>query len=256
MYMLKLIKHEFKKSAVSTIVLLSVAAGIFLLAPLGKLAGQEGLIVISMLLLLLFAYGAYIFVLVRGIAAYSRELKNRSCYMYMMAPVSAGSVLYSKLIFTCLTAILLLLVIGAAGVGAYFILFGAVDGLQYVVDLINEMMLSFNMSLASIAYMVLFAIGEILLSVLVMVAMGYLSVTLSTTIMRRSKLRGLVSFALYAALFALMIWLNNAMAPGMEAYETPLTLVNAMLPSLGVTLAMVVGYTSLSAWLLREKISL
>ncbi|MDY5219275.1 MAG: hypothetical protein SPH82_01685, partial [Eubacteriales bacterium] len=116
--MLKLIKYEFRRSRTSLIVMLAVALVLYLAAPLGALLKRQGLMGVSLFALMFYCFTAYIYVLVRGVTAYSGELSTRSGYLMLMVPRSTLSIVLSKLLFTLCFAIVMLAVCVAACIGS------------------------------------------------------------------------------------------------------------------------------------------
>ena len=120
--MLKLIKYEFRRSRTSLLVMLAVALLLYLAAPLGALLKREGLMGVSLFTLMFYCFAAYVYVLIRGVTAYSGELSTRSGYLMLMVPRSTLSIVLSKLLFTLCFAIVMLAVCILASIGSAMIL--------------------------------------------------------------------------------------------------------------------------------------
>ena len=260
--MLKLMKYEFRKNRTGLGVMLGFALGMYLVALIGGMLDQYGLIAISVVALFFYAFAAYVYVLVRGISAYSGELRGRTGYLLMMVPRSTMSILFGKLLFTLFFALLMLAATVLALMGAGSILVAELyelDGVanaMYMLDLMRTTFAELGFDPMLIVYTSVYFVGEILSSVLMIVSIAYLAVTLSATVLESGKLRGLISFVFFAALFALVTYLTNLVVPEASFYETYAEAMRATLPSLGMHLAVTCLFTALSAVLLKERVSL
>lgn len=255
--MLKLIKYEFRKNRTGLLVMLAVAAGLFLLAPAGRALEREGMMAASVVLLMLYSMAAYVFVLVRGIIAYSNELKTRTGYLLMMVPRSTMSILFSKLLFTLFFALLMMFVSVLALGGAGGILIAEVYSARGLMDVLRIAMLQVGLSMDALLSTAAFFVLAVMASVLTLVSVSYLSVTLSATVLQQGRLRGVVEAVIFIALMILTSWITNLVGPDETAlYRTLREALRALLPSIYLNLAFTAGFTALSAYVLRKKVSL
>lgn len=255
--MLKIVKYEFRKSRTSLLVMLLIAAGLFLLAPLGKALDREYLMTLSTLALLFYAFAAFVYALVRGITAYSGELRGRTGYLLMMIPRSTMSVLFGKLLFSLAFAALMLAATVLA-LGASFTMLTAQNyQIEGMLNMLRFGMTQIGLDPAHLAATALYFTVDILCSVLVMVGIGYLSVTLSATILQEGKLRGLLSFLFFVALLILTGWLEDFVTPELNGLYVSFDMaLRAALPSTLLFVAMTCACTAASAVLLQRKVSL
>ena len=254
--MLKLMKYEFRKNRTGLLVMLCISVGLYLLALAGRALDKEALMGVSVILLFVYAFAAYVYVLARGITAYSGELRGRTGYLLMMVPRSTMSILFGKLLFTLLFALVMMAVSSIALVGATTILLEEIYEVKGALELMRLMMSQSGFDPAQLASTALFFGAAVMTSVLVVVAMGYLSVTLSATALQSGKLRGLVSFLFFAALMALTSYIQNLVTPEAEFYGTYAEAIRAALPVLLTDLALTCAFTAASAVLLKKKVSL
>ena len=255
--MLKLMKYEFRKNRAGIIVMLAIALGLFLLAPLGRALDKGNLMIISVFLLFSYAFAAYVYVLVRGIAAYSGELRGRTGYLLMMVPRSTMSILFGKLLFTFFFALVMLAVSSLALMASGGILLEEVYELSNLLDVARYLLREIGVDPGAIAATALFFTSAILTSVVEFVAMGYLSVTLSATVLQSGKPRGLLSFLFFAVLATATGFLQNWITPEVtDLYATYGEALRAAMPVIVFDLALTCGYTALSAVLLKKKVSL
>ena len=255
--MLKLMKYEFRKNRMGLAVRVGIAAGLYVLAPLGRALDKGDLMIASVFTLFCYAFAAYIYALVQGITAYSGELRGRTGYLLMMVPRSTMSILFGKLLFTLFFALVMLaisvLALGASGTLMLEEMYQVKGALQ----LLRIMLSQSGIDPAVFARFALYVAVQILTSVLTIVAMGYLAVTLSATVLQGGKLRGLVSFLFFAALTALTGYLQNLVSPAVAAlYADYGEVMRAALPVILLDLALTCAFTALSAVLLKKKVSL
>lgn len=255
--MLKLIKYEFRKNRTGLIVMLLLAAGLFLLAPLGRALHKEGMMVLSTVLLIFYAFAAYAYVLVRGIAAYSGELRSRSGYLLLMVPRSTMSILFSKLLFTLLFALVMLAVSLAALMGAGTIMTAEMYQFRSILETLRFAMIQVGLDPNALGSTLLFFVAEVLSSVLTVAAIGYLSATLSATVLQNGRLRGLVDVLIFCVLFALVIALTDLISPEVNAlYADYAAALRAASPTILLQLVLIGIFTALSAVLLKRKVAL
>lgn len=255
--MLKIVKYEFRKSRTSLIVMLLIAAGLFLLAPLGKALDRDYLMALSVMLLLFYAFAAFVYALVRGITAYSGELRGRTGYLFMMIPRSTMSVLFGKLLFSLAVA-LLMLAATALALGASFAMLTAQNHqIEGAFNMLRYGLTQIGLDPAYLAATALYFAVDVLSSTLLLVGIGYLSVTLSATILQEGRFRGLLSFLFFVALLLLTGRLENLVTPELnEMYVTYEMALRAALPGTILLVAVTCACTAASAVLLRRKVSL
>ena len=276
--MLKLIKYEFRKGLTAICIMLGItlAAQGYFLAGLYLLEDWELHTVIAAMLLLFASFAAYIFVLVRGVASYSGELKSRSSYLIFMTPHSTRKIMASKFLFTLILCALF---------GGLYIVLGLVDFRLLLEKLgeyqaflleLNAVLAEYGIHTDQIAFGALFTAGYMALSMLSFYAVAYLAITLSHTFFRDKKWRWLMALVFYlvlnygisfvSSLFPMVYTALNVMEEAgiariAAAYNLDTT------PDLSVLLVYIVPQTLVSAatilvslfgcaWMLEKKISL
>ena len=254
--MLKLMKYEFRKNRTGLLVMLLVAAGLYALAPLGKALDKGDLMIMSVSLLFIYAFAAYVYVLVRGITAYSGELRGKTGYLLMLVPRSAMSILFGKLLFTLVFGLLMMAVSVFALMASGTLLLGEIYELRGALDALRFLMAQGGIDPASVAYMALFFVAAVMSSVLAVVAMGYLAVTLGATLLQNEKARGVAAFALFIALCAITGSLQNLVTPQVELFDTIADVLRSVLPVVLLDAALACAYTAASAVLLKKWVSL
>ena len=256
--MLKLIKYEFRRSRTSLLAMLAVALLLYLAAPLGALLKREGLMGVSLFALMFYCFAAYIYVLIRGVTAYSGELSSRSGYLMLMVPRSTLSIVLSKLLFTLCFAIVMLAVCVLACIGSAMIFMDEVVDVRGFIPMLKYFAMQMEIDLASLGFFSLYAAVSALISVISVVSMGYLSATLSAAIAARGKGAKLLSAFLFLALLILVGKISTLAAPDAVVQNfTELQIVlTAAIPTLLVNLGFTALFTCLSALILKKRVCL
>jgi len=255
--MLKLIKYEFKKNLAPVLIFLAALVFVELIFIIGNTSDNEDLVVIAISLLLLAGSFSYFLILLFGISSYSKELKNKTIYLVFMTPNSTLSIIMSKLIHITLTALML----AAAFIGTFAIDFHILiqkfsDTTLDIGEVFDVILKSYNTSVATLIATTIFYIISIVIIFLTYVVMGYLSVTLSATILNNSKAKGFLS----AVFFVIFLIINSVIVHLLPTIiETPYTtadiLIN-LIPQLIVEIIAMVLMIWGTSYMLEKKISL
>ena len=254
--MLKLMKYEFRKNRMGLAIMVGIAAGLYILAPLGRALDEGKLMIISVFLLFTYAFAAYVYVLAQGITAYSGELRGKTGYLLMMVPRSTMSILFGKLLFTLAFALVMLGVSALALGASSTLLLEELYEVKGVLELARMLLAESGFDIAAIAHVALFFAAIILTSVLSVVAMGYLAVTMSATLLSNGKGRGFVSFLFFCALLVLVSFLQDLAAPEFQLYGSYADALRSAMPAMLMDLALTGVFTALSAVMLKRWVSL
>lgn len=260
--MLKLMKYEFRKLRATLLAMLGALAAL----EIGFIAGirldKNGLTAVCITLISILVFVVYAYILLAGMASYSRELKEKSGYLIFMTPVSPLGIVLSKLIFTALASLAATAVFGLV---AYLDFRYLVSRANIDPDIVNQlnMLLRFglnaNADLFQILRTVLFYAATVLIEVMLTMCCAYLAITLSATLLQNKKgfLRGLISLVLFALLTWGGNWLSQklcydhvAVNASFEEFKT------ALRWSLLLNAGLCAVFTAASAWLLDRKVNL
>lgn len=276
--MLKLLKYEFRKAQTALIILLSATAGLeaYFLASL--YTRQEVPLMISCFLLVLATYAVAVFAFIRGVTAYSGEMKSRSAYLIFMTPNSGLKIMASKYLYTFLNGLLFSALYLALGVMDMGLLLGEMGDIQEFIATLKEalMEMGFGVRFDQIALAVIAFGLYFFLQVLSLISLAYMAITLSHTLFRDKKWRWLASVALFMLLYWLlgrisgllpnvyeeMAYVEPALSVQIQetyGYTTGLGLTDvlvALLPQAGVSLAVILLSLFGCAWMLDKKVSL
>lgn len=278
--MLKLIKYEFRKNITAILILLTLTVALegYFLYGLHAMVngGNEAHGIIAMAGLGICIYVAIIYVLVTGVTTYTKEMKDRSAYLIFMTPNSGLKIMGSKYLYTLTNMLLFTALYGGLAAVDAAVMFKVSDQSEEVLREFSDILLMYGVRLDQIALAVLVAAVYVVLSLLSFMAVVYLAVTLSHTLFRDKKWRGVVSLVFFVALNWLISKLGgllpNAMdtltiveMPGTSAIaaeygiQTATTLsgvMQAMLPQAGLSLGVILASLFGCAWMLDKKVSL
>ncbi|MBQ8088679.1 MAG: hypothetical protein IJ234_09730, partial [Clostridia bacterium] len=110
--MFRLLKVEFRKARGAMLALcgITIALEIYFLA---ALHGEwEEHLAIAAFLLVISGFAAAMFVFIRGITSYSRELNSTSGYLLFMTPNSSLKIMGSKYLYTFLNGVVFMVLLG------------------------------------------------------------------------------------------------------------------------------------------------
>lgn len=274
--MLKLIKHEYRKHLTALLILLGLTVAVEGYFLYGMSIMDEMHVAIAILGLIMCTYAAIIYVLITGVTTYSKEMKDRSAYLIFMTPNSGLKIMGSKFLFAFSNALFFAAVYAVLATADVLMLLQKTQTYEDVIHDINELMLSYGVHLDQIAYAVLIVALYAVLSILSFMALTYLAVTLSHTLFRDKKWRGIATLALFFCLNWLVGQINGLLpnpldvlvyteAPGVAAITAHYGLqttadiqqvLTAMLPQAGVSFGVILVSLFGCAWLLDKKVSL
>ena len=260
--MLKLMKYEFRKLRTTLLCLLGTLAAL----EIGFLAGlqlhKSSLLAVSISLITVLVFLVYAYIILAGMASYSRELNEKSGYLIFLAPVRPIGVVLSKLLFTALAALAVTGLFGLVVFWDYRMLLSRIDIDPQYIDQFN-LMLRFGLGADATLQQILQVAGYTALSVLIQIMLtmctAYLAITLSATLLQNKKgfLRALISLVLFVALS----WGSGRLSQrlfydrftiGATALQLSGTLGWSALFNLGLCAA----FAAASAWLLNKKVDL
>ena len=261
--MLKLMKYEFRKSRTVLLGMLAALAALEAGYLAGNAAKNYRVMGVCLGLLTALMFAVYFYILIAGIASYSRELNDKTGYMAFMAPVSPLGIVVSKLLFTILAALTVTALFGAAVYFDYAIQFrrlGTGADVFRQIDFTFTMFtgsLGENVSLSRVLLAIGFEAGVVLIGILLALCTAYLAITLSATLLqnKRGFLRGLVSLLFFLALN----YVTDRVGGRVSSDATPDSfgmLIRLLGARATVDFAFAALFAGASAWLLDRRVSL
>ena len=274
--MLKLIKYELRKARTPLLVLLAVTAALEGCYLYGLMAEKDAWMGGGMIGLWVGTIGAVVTLMVIAITSYSRELKDRSAWLIFITPNSGVKIMASKLLFTTLLAVVFSALYVALGLVDFALLLQHFDELEEFLTELQQWLLEYGVHLDQIAFAVL-AVGlYVLLGVLSFASLTFVAVTVSNTLFRDRKWRGLATLLIFLGLNWLVSRLGGLLPSALDEVvmaENAATLkittyynidttpdlwqiLKAMMPSAALSLGVVLASTFGCGWLLDRKVSL
>ena len=269
--MFKLLKYEFRKALSAFLALLGITVALEVYFLIALNAKNENHLVLSTILLAFSAFAAAIFVFVRGITSYSGELRSRASYLIFLTPKSTTKILASKYLYTFANGLLFLCLFGYLTYLDFGLLATKYYNYAGFYTGINALLRSRGVYLDQILGGGLFMIAYAFIKLLSTVGIAYFAITLSHTLLRDRKWRWLPALVLFLALswgvnyvcslfpnaMDELVMIDIAGVEGTPSDESlSAILVPSLLPTLGVSAAVIVASLFSSAELLRRRVSL
>lgn len=259
--MLKLMKYEFRKMRLTLGVMLLALVALEIGFLVGDATRNATVIGVSLGLMMPLAFAVYVYILVAGIASYSRELNDKTGYLTFMTPVSPAGIVASKLVFTIVAALAAAALFGAALYFDFSQLFKRFGGDPIVYRQAGFMIEAFfresGADLTQLALNLCATAASVVIGILTLMCTAYLAITISATLLqnRRGFVRGLVSLILFAALQWLASWASSRFV-GAPQLETITEAAQYLGVNLAVDGAFCVLYGGAAAVMLDRKVSL
>lgn len=248
--MLKLMKYEFKKQAMTKYVMLILMAIIEVIFLIGLVVkNNENLIAVPMVIMIMVTIVAIFFVSVESIFTFSNDLKTKASYMLFMTPHSSYTIIGAKLLVSFITLFLTGMVLLLINTGNFVLLGARMEGFAQVRDVI-AMLLKEIWRIEINFYDVFKFILLLLIGFAIFITTAFVSITISSTVLANKRFKGLVSFAVFIALNLVFAWISN------NILATDIWSNSYFLISMGINLIFLIATYLGTAWLLEKKISL
>ena len=261
--MFKLMKYEFRKLRNALLIMLGTLAALEIGFIAGNMTKKSGMMETCLILIVILTFVVFAYIILAGMASYSRELKEKSGYLIFMTPVRPIGVVLSKLLFTAIAALVAGALFGAA---VYFDIRYLVNRMNLdketieQINLILRFGLNANADLFQIARRVGFVALTVLIYMMVTMCTAYLAITVSATLLqnKRGFLRALVSLGVFIALTRVSGWLSQRLVYD-SVRDADITM-RLFLRTLGWSMllngSLGAIYAGVSAWLLGHKVNL
>ena len=212
--MFKLMKYEFRKLRNALLIMLGTLAALEIGFIAGNMTKKSGMMETCLILIVILTFVVFAYIILAGMASYSRELKEKSGYLIFMTPVSPLGVVLSKLLFTALAALVTTAIFSAV---AWLDIRHLMNQLHLgkeeleQVNLILRFGLNANADIWQILRVIGYYAGTILIEVMLTMCTAYLAITLSATLLQNKKgfLRALISLVLFVALTWGSSWITQ-----------------------------------------------
>lgn len=246
--MFKLMKYELRKQLFSKIIILITLGILECIFMYGVFTEKESAMGLAIGLFSFLAIAATVFVSFECIATFSNDLKTKQSYMLFLTPNSTYKIVGAKV----LTSIAQIILTGAAFAAVIIlnvmflaIRFNEIDSIIKMIQEITKQILGSNLDLSYIISILFYMV----LSWISVVTLAMLSITLSSTFLANSKLKGFVSVAIFFALNYVIFKIYSSFLSELTWRASDFFLVD-------VAVLVVVGATYFAtAWMLDKKVS-
>jgi ABC-2 type transport system permease protein len=248
--MLKLMKYEFRKQAVSKMVVVTLLVLLEIFFLIATFTEQEKLLSLSIVLLTLFIFGAILFLGYEAIITYSNDLKKKCSYMLFLTPVSTYSIVGAKVVSAAIQIIMAgLIFLGVAALNVAIIIGQFSEVAMFKEDLLNmvDMFLGVEINFSNIFSVIALNITSWISTI----TLAFFSITLSTTFLANRKFKGVVSFVIFVLLNILYSYVVNRLNRIMNIDTIEL---NNYLQSAVMFIFIIITYIG-TAWMLDKKVS-
>lgn len=254
--MLKLTKYEIRKNIVNPIIILAAYLIIEFYFLASVWAGNNNNIAISLILLVLVGSFSVFFVMAIGINTYSKELNSNSGYLTFMTPVSNFKIITSKLFATFIVGMFFCIILAIFAYVDLLILNSKVEEIEIVTRFLEMGLEAFGISTSTLVVNLVTAIIDFLVGFYAVVITAYFAITLSSTVFKNKKFKGVVSFLIFILIIYVISWVLG-FVPGYTD-STDIVKMSVANVFIGIAIHMVFGIieTIGVTILLNKKVSL
>lgn len=254
--MFKLSKYEIRKNILGLVIMFGAIAGLEIYFLISAFLENARHTAISSSFLIMSSVIAYFGVLIYGVASYSKELNRKTGYMTFMTPVSSFSIIGSKLISTLIVGIFFVALLGILAMIDMAIVENVFPQTKVFSDFIDAIARSFGSNAGKIWISVGIGIFSMLIESFAIVAIAYMSITLTATIFQNKKWKGLVSVLIFILIMIAVVKLAGLIP---DIYTTPVKWFQAIINVIPLIIYMLVVDSAcifVSGRLLDKKVSL
>lgn len=254
--MFKLSKYEIRKNILGLIILFGAIVGLEIYFVISALVESRNHTAIACVLLILATVVAYCGVLIYGVASYSKELNQKTGYMTFMTPISSFTIIGSKLLSTLAAGIFFVVLLGVFAIMDMAMFENVFPETKLFTGFIEELADMLGSSAGELWINVGINIIDMLIESFAIVAIAYLSITLTATVFQNKKWKGIVSILIFILTMVAVVKVASLIP---EIYETTTKwsqgIIN-LIPLIIYLAVVAVVSIFVSARLLDKKVSL
>ncbi|MBP3238780.1 MAG: ABC transporter permease [Lachnospiraceae bacterium] len=255
--MLKTIKYEFRRSIGAFIILAVIFGLLELYYFYGILADKTKHMGIAIVLLMIASMAMFFFVLIFSITSYKHDIEQKQGYLVFMTPTSTYSVIGAKLITTLITGIVIVAVIFGLFALDWKILMNKDKNLKNTIDVLHDVFETMGFKTDKIILGLLATVFVFLISFYLLVAIAYLAISLSNTLLSNKRGKGFISFVFFIILYIVITIISNKLPHiGSDSFDNLTEAMRYNIPQYLFNLVMMIACFYSSAWLLNNKINL
>lgn len=254
--MFKLSKYEIRKNILGLIIMFGTIVGLEIYFVISAVIESRDHTAIACVLLVIATVVAYFGVLIYGVASYSRELNQKTGYMTFMTPISSFTIIGSKLISTLAAGIFFVVLLGVFAVIDMALFENVFPESRLFTDFVEELARMAGASAGELWVNVGINIIDTLIESFAVVAIAYLSITLTATVFQNKKWKGIVSVIIFVLAMIAVVKIAEHIP---SIYETTIKwtqgIVN-LIPVIIYLAVVAVACIFVSGKLLDKKVSL
>lgn len=254
--MLRLTKYELRKNIMGTVILFGIIIGLEIYFVISALLENRDHTAMATAFLVIAACVSYFCLFFFGVSSYSKELRSKTGYLTFMTPISSFSVIGSKLLSIFITGVFFVILLSVLACIDMAMFENVFPETQLFTDFLDGLFNMAGYSPEEFWLTVLVNVAIILVSFYAVIALAYMSITLSSTIFQNKKYKGVISVIIFILLTLLVSKISEFLP---DIYENVTRMGEAMLqivPQLIYWLAITIGALFLSGKFLDKKVSL
>lgn len=244
----KLMKYEFRKTRLSRIILILAIVLSEILFLIGTFTKWEDGIFWGVLFLILCATFGTFYLGIESILVFSKDMNSKQSYMLFMTPQNSYQILGAKVLESLICIIAAGLIFGLITFADISLAIAQMKGLDRLLNELNMILKSMFDNLPTWQDVAANA-AQILLGWFMIITIGYLAVTLSSTVLAGKRFSGLVSFLLFLLLSGLVEVI-------LEYLPSMPTLIMDHVLEYAVILLFSTAFYLISGWIMEHKLSL
>lgn len=254
--MFKLSKYEIRKNILGLLIMFGAIVGLEIYFVISALVESRDHTAIACVLLVIATVIAYFGVLIYGVASYSKELNQKTGYMTFMTPISSFTIIGSKLFSTLVAGIFFVVLLGVFAVIDMAMFEKVFPETKLFTGFIEELADMMGASAGELWVNVGVNIIDALIESFAIVAIAYLSITLTATVFQNKKWKGIVSVVIFVLAMIAVVKVAELIP---EIYETTTKWSHGIINLIPVTIYLAVVAVAcifVSGKLLNKKVSL
>lgn len=250
--MIKLMKYELIKQRFSKVIMISVLLLLQIAFLIALFLDKDDTVGIITAFAFMFSAGALPYIAFEAIFTFSNDLKSKTSYMLFLTPNNMYQIVGAKLVAATVQVVLAAFISLAVFTLNFFLLITKYESLEEFKVMFQQFMSSFlNIE---IDYLSIVAVVCVIITFwLLILSMGFMSITLSTTFLANRKWKGIVSGGVFIVIiniiFRVIAFVMNRIPLEMQEVST----VNFIAALILIVFNVVFFYAT--SWMLDKKVS-
>ena len=245
--MLKLMKYEFRKTAFSKLILLSITFLFEIVYLLGIFLKKDSFISTGITFLTLCAIMGILYIGLESVTILHRDLNTKQSYMLFLTPKSSYQILGAKILENGISILLTGVFFTALAAIDIAVAYFWVDELKEIWDLVQNV-LYVNMKLSVEPDVIVFFFFTALSGWITYIVNADLAVILSASVLAGKKASGLVSFVIFI-LLSTLVGMGLDRLPSLHTPELTYALY------IGASLVISALLYLAGGWIMEKKLS-